>query len=341
MCRTPMLLDTQDMNTNFILSSIMHALFPAEAAARASEAAEDALEASTRALPVFYLDTPFMPRQKARLLVFELRYLELVNRAMAGGRTFCIFESPQQAGAGPPAGGGWQSAIGASVRIDATEQLPGGRLQLIGTVISLLEACGSPELVPGGSGMELVTVREITDTPPEVEPQAAPQQPGAELVHVPSAQLVQEYRDVLHACATDLVAQLGPMNASAMAAAYNTVPSTALQLSYYLVAVLDLRPDVVARCRRSRSTLQRLSEAYAFLAEHAQPPQPGGEEGPAAATTPHVPALGRVHAPSVLRFCRGGDAWLRSMGQAIAKPTPGQGIVVLLAVLLLLYFNAA
>ena len=347
MCRTPMLLDTQDINTNYTLSSIMQALFPLEAAARAAEASAEAVEASTRALPVFFLDTPYMPRQKVRLLVYELRYLELVNRAMAGGRTFCVFAGGDLRAA---LGTGGQPAIGAAVRIDDTEQLPGGRLQLTGTVTTLLECSSAPQLVPGGSGLELLPVQDRADiTPGEddfnstLQPLAPPaqvQHTHTTMAHVPSTLLVQEYRDVLHACASDLVAQLGPLNSSAMAAAYGTLPSTAVQLSHYLTAVLDLHPNAVARCRRTRSTLQRLAEAYAYLAEHAQPEQAGAAGDPPLAT-PHVPALGRVHAPTVLRFCRGGDAWLRSMGQAIAKPTPTQGIVVLLAVLLLLYFNSA
>ncbi len=343
MCRAPMLLDVADMHTSYTLCSILHTLFPAEAASRAAEGRAEQQEASTRVLPVFYLDTPYMPRQKVHLLVFELRYLELVNRAMAGGRSFCVFNGGDLRAA---QGVGGEPAIGAAVRIENTEQLPGGRLQLVGTVTSLLESASTPQLVPGGSGLELLAVQDRSDvattedtfnaTLRPLHSAATGQAARDTLAHVASTQLTQEYRDALYSCASDLIAQLGPVNASAMAAAYGTLPTTAVQLSHYLTAVLDLHPNVVARCRRTRSTLQRLAEVYAFLAEHAQreasPPQEGVHG--------NVPPLGHVSAPAVLRFCRGGDAWLRSMGQAIAKPTPVQGVVVLIAVLLLLYFNS-
>ena len=343
MCRAPVALDAADLGTNFALSNVATALFPAEAAQRAEEAQEEVAEESARTLPLFLLDMLVFPGQAVHLTVFEPRYLELVNRVNTGNRLFAIFPP---AVASPPPQQQAQQCIGALVQIQDLAPMPGGRLVLRGKVLGRLVLTAAPRPVQGAYGLLEASTEELTDVPLAADvvrrvEQAMPhpaddddEGAGAARDAPSPTALAQAYTAVLQATARDLASQLGPHNAAALTRLHGAVPASPTSLSFYLAAVLALPPGEASAALTGTSTLARLQQMHTFLASHVEAsdadaaPESGGL----------VPPLGHIPSTAVLRFCRGPEAWLRGAGQALAKPNAAQGLVILLVVVLLLAF---
>jgi Lon protease-like protein len=82
----------------------------------------------SRELPLFPLKVVLYPGMALPLHVFEERYKEMMRKVLAGDKTFgvvLIKEGPEVGGPAVP------HAVGTTARVEAVEQLPGGRLNLI------------------------------------------------------------------------------------------------------------------------------------------------------------------------------------------------------------------
>jgi hypothetical protein len=373
LCRAPMHLPLERATPNYAIKTLIDVLWPAEAAERAAERERERVEAANPTLGLFTVHSAgrVQPGAPVTLLVYEPRYLLLMQRCLENGLLFGLVSSPED-------------KRGVALRIESRHPVPDGRLLVTAratarfTLFSVAEEAGS-------FGLHNGTVAFVYDTPPP-GPDATftawaegrcPLTLRSRLAHTSLAALshLSEVRasEVLRdACVSLLLRLLGGLGERQVAHVHSvygappgpTGPSAPPETwSYWISSLLELGEEDARSVVETTDTLLRLLTCYAAL-EEAESRAVGAEAAqgglPLALPVPTdrddsgLSALQRVQAQHVLTpftsTARNSPAawlwsavrWLR-LGRAVtearelARSQAGQALAVFAGLFLLLY----
>jgi Lon protease-like protein len=283
LCRAPSFAALRASVGCRLLTAVMAARWPAEAAARAREAAADAnggagdADAGAGAgarLGLFIVSSPAparggalpFPGAPVSFLFFEPRYLLLAERCMEGGAPFGLQDDVR-------------AARGVTVRIRGVDRLPGGHLRIHGAVAQRYAVRAPPEQAAGEYGLHCALVDFFGD--------AAPGDAAADDAALAAAGLSARARSALVAAGARseraaaaalaaavaavllrVLAGLSPHVVAALVATFGEHPHAgagAEPWSYWAADVLALPADAREAVFATTSTLERLARVYAAL----------------------------------------------------------------------------
>lgn len=297
MCRASCHLSIKDVVPNLLLCKVIESRFGDELRERIPEVAQDEAELDAQRLGLFFLKSTggqMFPHAPIGLMVYEPRYLLLMQRCMNNSIAFGVQEDARSPG-------------GVAVKIESVQQLAGGRLLVAGSAVSRYKLGAPPEEEQGTYGLHYAPVQFLTDEP-------LSSQPGPLSVSVDSPSffgLSDRSKTLLRACAHDanaatllrnamasttvrLISSLSASAFRAINARYGTPPpasgigSSPERWSYYLSDILGLPAEAKARAFDTRSTLERLLLCYSFL-EGAERDAVSASNVSAATALPQLP----------------------------------------------------
>ena len=284
MCRAPCFVQPDDAARNLALEAVAEALFPAATAARRAEHAREEEEVASQRIGFFLVPGTalrLLPGMPVELVVFEPRYLLLINRCLEANAMFAVTAQPDE-------------RLGAAVRIDAARRLGNGRLHVSGVVRTRFRCLEAPAVEAGTQGLFYAQVRffEAEAPPPGgAAAAAAPLDDAALEAAAPeAARLSRRSRAALlrprgeralsesQACALlrDALADLAVRACASLPhhllqrlhARYGQLPpatGSPEKWSHFLCALVLLRPEDRAACFEATRTLRRLVLLYSAL----------------------------------------------------------------------------
>jgi hypothetical protein len=271
-CRAPCLSEALQAPVNVTLQKVVSMVFPAEYAQRIEEARQDEATVLSQRLGLFFLLEQFRiwTQTPIKLVVYEPRYLLLMQRCMETNAPFGICDGPM-------------STHGIMVRIQSVNRLPHGRLMvdaIAGSRFRLAAAPGSaPQEEPNTHGLHYATIepyddQELSSTEVVSEDIYGPSlhllspASAAALRGLPTDAAARMLRDALAAAITSVVGQLSPSAAETLRAGYPPMPSAGApprSWSLYASAVLALSAQARQAAFQSTCTFNRLLLTYSFL----------------------------------------------------------------------------
>jgi hypothetical protein len=283
LCRAPCHLKADAVCPPLVLLHALRASYGAEYASRGEEVAAEAEEAKHERLGLFFLHFrrgPPQPGQPFELLVFEPRYLLLMQRCVENGLMFGLQD-------------GAEARCGVTARVRETRPLPRGRLLVTGAVGARYRTL-APHATPadGDYGLHYAPIYFVEDEAPEAlvgvggaeavaaaVRDAAAALGGAGGARLPAAlerplaglelgAAVGALRGAGVGAAARLLAALPDADAARVHAACGPPPAPATPdeaASHWLVSALALTPHQRRAANDSVSTLVRLGICYGVL----------------------------------------------------------------------------